>query len=127
MYEEELIFGPLTLKQFLCLACGIIIAYVAYSSLSSGSADLTIFIVGIVIALMLIHLKPKKIAVADLEKYLESKKGFLGSDAYIRMLQKKHAQVLSQINAQKARGRSIDPQFTEAEQVLASLIQKQNL
>lgn len=125
MYEEDKIFGPLTLKQFLVVALGVLVSYGAYTSLPQNTAyGVIAFVALAVIYVAFVRFAPKKIPLADFEKYLENKRYEIGPNKYLRMLQKKQAEVESMMSLRRAHNLPLDTKTIQVSAILANLIQK---
>ena len=114
MYEEERIFGPLTIKQFLCAAAGAGAFYLLERlNLSENMKYFAWSIIGVATIISLIRFKPKKIPIEHIDIYFQNKRVKLGEDNFKRFIQKKVADVSSQIMMRKERGLRSDPELDE--------------
>jgi hypothetical protein len=120
MYTEERIFGPLTFKQFLCGAVGFGLFYYLESYVPEQYQMVAIGAIVVVTIMAIFRFKPEKIGNVD--EYFKVKKAELDPKAYQRMLQMKHAEVLSQIHMRKAKGFADDPELLKGAELFEKLI-----
>ncbi|MSR78937.1 MAG: hypothetical protein EXS59_02210 [Candidatus Taylorbacteria bacterium] len=116
---EDRIFGPLTLKQFISLAIGFGLSYLAYSNLPRLSAYLVIAVI-VILALFTasVRFQPKHIGDADMKQYFLDLKAQTPPDEYRKMLERKIAELESQIQMRKGRGLPPDPKLEEVRAML---------
>ncbi|MDO8594919.1 MAG: PrgI family protein [bacterium] len=121
MYEEDKIFGPLTLKQFITVAIGFTLSYVAYIYLPVPLAHIALALIVIVtLVTAFIRFSPKKFQ-GDLRQYLLEKKSTLPPEDYQKLLQRKLAELQSQIHMRASRGLRADPKLEEVKDIFESL------
>ena len=77
-------------------------------------------VIVIVTILAILRFKPEKIG--NVEEYFKVKKAELDPKAYQRMLQMKHAEVLSQIHMRKEKGLADDPELLKGAELFLKLI-----
>lgn len=104
--DEEKIFGPFTLRQFIYFAFGLGVAYLVYKTVE---LNIAIPIIIVIIGAVIILIRNSPAIVMD-ERYIKAKKfQFKNPDEYSKWLQKKIAEIQSQISMRKARGLVGDP------------------
>ena len=120
MYTEDKIFGPLTFKQFLCVAVAIGLYYFFESQIPDEYR--LIVIIALIIAALagILRFQPKKIA--NMEEYFSVKKSELAPSEYQKMLQVKLATLQSEIHMRKEKGVNDDPKLLKAAEMLEKLI-----
>ena len=77
-------------------------------------------VIVIVTILAILRFKPEKIG--NVEEYFKGKKAELDHKAYQRMLQMKHAEVLSQVHMRKEKGLADDPELLKGAELFEKLI-----
>ncbi len=108
--DDERIFGPLTLRQFIYAAVAAMIVYLAYGQLERA-VSIPIAIAVIAAAFSLIRrAEPPPFN----EEYVRRKRAELGPEGFGLWLQKKVASILSQQEMRAQRGLSPDPKLAEA-------------
>ncbi len=118
MYEEDMIFGPLTVKQFLTAAAGIGLGYFAKTQVSETSFYIVGAIIATVTILAIIRFKPKKIEFEHLETYFQNKKSQMTPEEYKRYINRKIAMVQSQIQLRNLKGFTEDPRLKTVYEML---------
>ena len=119
MYTEDRIFGPFTLKQFISLAIGFGLSYLAYNNIPRPSAYLAIAVIGLVALLTaFVRFQPKHIADVDMRQYFLDLKTQTPPEQYQKMLERKIAELESQIETRKGRGLPADPKLEEVRAML---------
>ena len=106
--DEEKIFGPLTLRQFLYVAVGFGLCYLVYNYTDTGyTVPLIVIIAGICLAL--IFNAPR--IVID-ENYIKMKKANSKSpEEFERWVRRKIAFLTMQIKMRKSKGLPVDPRL----------------
>lgn len=127
MYEEDFIFGPLTLKQFFCVATGVGAGFIIEKiGLPENIRYLAYGIIAFLIIVSIIRFKPKKIPTEHVDVYFQNKRVKLGEDNFKRFINKKVAEVSSQISMREERGLPDDPKLQEALLILQKAINTQS-
>ena len=113
MYEEERIFGPFTIRQFLYILPGVGIAYAIYST--SPTKISIVLIVPVLIATFVLTKRnaPKKIDIKNIESYFAEKKAMSAPDEYKQWLKKKTAELASQAAMRRERGVSENKELND--------------
>lgn len=115
--DEEKIFGPLTLRQFIYAAIGAALCYIVYTNIQSPyNFAAAIIIAGIAIAMI----RNNPGVIMD-ERYIELKK--LQSqtpEEFEKWIQKKLAEVHSQIAMREERGLKPNPKLEIVRKILES-------
>lgn len=102
MYEQDIIFGPLTFKQFIVLSIGTAFTYLLYKYYNNDMyLGLTVLAT---IYLTFFRFKNNKIPLDKLDDYFKQKKMEIGPDDYSKMIKMKIASLESYIEARKLRG-----------------------
>ncbi len=94
---EEKIFGPLSLKQFIKLALGVILAYLALTYLQGIQAQIVSGVI-IVVTILSVFIKGQDSETFDfnrIDEYMRKMELEKGRDYTMRFLQKKVAEVTS--------------------------------
>lgn len=121
MYTEDLIFGPLTFKQFLCFAFGVGLFYFSKSVVPEQYGIIATVLIIAVTILGIIRFQPKKID--NVEEYFASKK-IQDPVGYKKMIMKKQAEVQSQIHSRKLKGLPEDPELLRASEMFEKMIEE---
>ncbi len=102
MYEQDIILGPLTFKQFFILSIGFIFSYAIYKY-----SENYLFI-GIVAVLSFYFAfygyKNRKIPIEEIEQYFKLKKSELAPDEYDKIIKRRIASLESQIDFRRQKG-----------------------
>lgn len=115
MYEEEIIFGPLTSKQMLIFVIGGCISLLFMYLLGDATYALpAAALVWIPTGVLVWKHKPKKIEVKKLDEYLDQKRVTLGADAYREYLTKMILQLTSSQNYQMAKNEHVDAELSQS-------------
>lgn len=118
---EERIFGPLTLKQFVTVAVGFGLSYLAYSRIPAPLAYAAIaIIVAATVITAFIRFNPGKIE-GDLKQYFLNLQAKTPPADFQKMLQRKLAELESQIQMRASRGLPRDPKLEEVKNILQSV------
>src|SRR3989344_149007 len=118
---EERIFGPLTLKQFITVAVGLGLSYLAYSRIPTPFAYATIAIIVAATAITaFVRFSPEKIE-GDLKQYFLKLQVKTPPADFQKMLQRTLAELESQIQMRAARGLPPDPKLQEVKNILESV------
>lgn len=118
---EERIIGPLTLKQFITVAVGFGLSYLAYTRIPAPLAYVAIaIIVAATVITAFVRFNPGKIE-GDFKQYFLDLKAKTPPADFQRMLQRKLAELESQIQMRESRGLSRDPKLEEVRNILESL------
>ncbi len=118
MYEEDMIFGPLTAKQFLVLAIGIGLGYFAKTEMTGTSFYIAAAVIAIITLLAIIRFKPKKIEFEHLETYFQNKKSQMTPEEYKGYINRKIAEVQGQMHFRAEKGLPEDSKLTTVYQML---------
>lgn len=124
MYEQEMIFGPLSFKQFIILAIGFGLSYLLYNQVPQYlSLQIYIYITIVFIAAVSIYVafsvfKNKEIPITQLEEYFKKIKIKMPKEQYTRMIFRKMAEVGSQIQMRKEKGLPVDESFNKVYSIL---------
>ena len=122
MSEEERIFGPFTLKQFITLAAAFGLAYAANLFLPEPlSYGATVVIVLAALFVTFVRLAPKVIPPEELRQYFLEQRASLPPEEYRKLLQRKVIYVFNQIEMRERAGLPPDPKLEEVKQVFESL------
>jgi len=106
--DEEKIFGPLTLRQFLCSAVSIGAIYFAYTYLEP-KFSIPVIIVAVIFLISGFIIYP---AVIVDENYIKQKRSNCENlEVFQKWLRKKIAMIQSQISIRESRGMSPDPEL----------------
>ena len=105
--DEEKIFGPLTLRQFLYVAGGVVLIY-----FSMGVLEEKFFIpLDIFIAIaVFVAVKNAPVVIVD-ENYINRKKYSCNPEEFKKWLNRKIAMVQAQISIREAKGMKSDPEL----------------
>ncbi|MDO8623995.1 MAG: PrgI family protein [bacterium] len=99
--DEEKVIGPFTARQFLYLTGGVGVAYLAYRFLSLSMSIPLVALAGYVVFVLMKRSAPPHID----ENYIKAKRYQLGSaEEYQKWLQRKIAEIQSQVSMRKQRG-----------------------
>lgn len=110
------------MKQFLSLAVGFGLSYLAYNNLPRLSAYLAIAVVGVVaLFTAFVRFKPTHIGDGDMKQYFVDLKTQTPPEQYQKMLERKIAELQSQIEMRKGRGLPADPKLEEVKAILESV------
>lgn len=120
MYEQDIIFGPLTLKQFVTILFGVILSYVIYKNIEQNYIYTGIIVLSSIYIAFSIF-KNKKIPLNEIPQYFSIKKSELSKEEYDRVILQKIANIESQIEFRKQKGLVQDPSLTEVLSVLRNL------
>jgi len=122
--DEEKIFGPLSLRQFLYSAAGFGLGYLAYYYLEIGySLPIIILLAGIVIGLIL-----NSPSITIDENYLKIKKAnSKNQEEFERWIKFRMAMILSQIHARADKGMVPDPKLDAMAKILEEALQNKDL
>lgn len=121
MYIEEKIFGPLSFKQFLCLAAGIGAMYLVRPYVAEGKLFYPVMVlIGIATLILILRFSSKK--VENLKEYFEIKKSELSPEEYVKFLHRKIAEIQSQIYMRREKGLAEDPKLREGLDMLENLL-----
>ncbi|MCF7865279.1 MAG: PrgI family protein [Candidatus Pacebacteria bacterium] len=124
MYEQDMIFGPFTFKQFIVLVIGCGLSYLLYKQIPQyQSLQIYIYITIAFIAAICLHVafsifKNKKIPVERLEDHLKTLHVKMSKENYVKMIFKQIAEVGSQIHMRKEKGLQEDESLNKAYGVL---------
>ena len=118
MYDEELIFGPLTLKQGLIIMVGVFAVYLTGSYVDENFFAITGGITLLVIVLVF-RFKPKQIAESPEEYY--RKKYVTDPEEAKKHLLKKRAEIQSRIHERKSKMLNPDPVLNKTLESLEAL------
>ena len=109
--DEEKIFGPLTLRQFIYSAGGLIAIYFAYNYLDQ---KISIPIIILAIGLIIIGFVKHQAVIID-ENYIKNKRNESESlEKFQRWLNMKIATIKSQISIRESRGLVSNPELDKA-------------
>jgi PrgI family protein len=122
MYEEEIIFGPFTFRQFLILGLAAIASKLLYLYTPVYIACTLIVLIACIAIALALRLKPKKIEIKDIDSYMKNQRMKLGEKEYVRMLQRKQASTVFQIVRRERRGLVVDTELNEVKDILTRLI-----
>lgn len=119
---EDKIFGPFTMKQFISLAIGFGLSYVAYKQLPVPASYVSVALIMIAsCAAAFVRFNQKHIPVQDLRQYFLELKATTPPEAYQKMLERKLAEIYSHMQIRESRGLPPDPKFEEVKTILESL------
>jgi len=121
--DEEKIFGPLSLRQFLYSAAGFGLGYLAYTYLEiSYSLPVIILLAGIVIALIL-----NSPSIVIDENYLKIKKANCkNQEEFDRWIKFRMAMIYSQIHTRADKGMVPDPKLDAMAKMLEEALQNKD-
>ena len=123
MYEQDIILGPLTFKQFITIASGSVLSYYIYKY--SGNYIVPVLIILAVLYVALFIFKNPKIPLEHLEEYFKEKKAELGPEEFERMLRQRIANIASQINDRLQKGLVADPVLEKLLPILERILKSQ--
>jgi len=106
MYEESILFGPLSLKQFVTLAIGVILIY--FVNKYSDNYIIIGAIGAATLFLVFQRFQNKKIPIDELEFYFKQKKFEMPQEDYDKMIEIKIAELESQMEARREKGLFVD-------------------
>lgn len=119
MYEQDVIFGPLTFRQFVVILVGVILSYIIHKNSENYILIGIIILCSFYLAFQVF--KNKKIPVDNIEQYFAIKKSELSQEEYERMIKQKIAEIESQIEFRKQRGLIEDPRLVEVLNIFKGL------
>ncbi len=122
MYVEDIIFGPFTFKQFFILTVGAILSRVIYMYIPEYVAYVLISAIVIIAATLAFRFKPMKIRIEDIDVYMKNKKLLVGEKEYIKILQRKHAALKTEIHVRELKGLVRDNELYKVEEIIKRLI-----
>jgi len=114
MYQEDKLIGPLTWKQTLVAAAAGVFWRITFPYVSIIDEHIYAILIAIPIGMLIIYLMPAKIELKDIDEYLDKKEKELGAEKFKRFLQKRVAEIQSQIYARKMKGQKEDLDMNEA-------------
>ncbi len=115
--NEEKIFGPFTLRQFIYVVVAIAAIYYAYNNLSQSIS----IPLGIVIAIGAYTLIKNSPAESFDESSIRRKRSELGHEKFQQWVRRKQAMIEAQIAFREQRGLPADPAFTKTKDLLTSI------
>ena len=118
--DEEKIFGPLTFRQFIYVAAGIGIIYLAYNNLAQ---NISIPLAVLVVVATFIFVRRAEPPPFN-EESLKIKKSQLSREEFQKWCQKKIAMIQSQISVREQRGLVADPAFEKTKELLESALRE---
>jgi hypothetical protein len=118
--DEERIFGPLTLRQFLILAVGVLFVFIVYTQTASGIGVPSSILIAATTLVMIFRFKGATIN----ESYIQKKRSALPRDAFEKWIQKKIAMIESQKAIRVARGLPIDPELEQMSELFNESLEK---
>lgn len=124
MYEQDVIFGPFSVKQFVTLIVGLVLSRLLYNQLPKYESlqiyiYITIaFIIGISLYISFSIFRNKEIPIAQLEEYFKNIKIKMPKEQYTRMIFRKMTEVGSQIQMRKEKGLLIDESLNKVYNIL---------
>ncbi len=121
---EEKIFGPFTLKQFICFALGVGLLFFLEPRLMGVSKYVVLFALGVATVLGIQRFKPKNISIENMEAHLEVQAISMEHGAFLEMLRQKMANIKAQMYIRKKKGLSEDPRLSEVAKVLHKIFDK---
>ncbi len=113
--NDEKVFGPFTLKQFIYFIIAVIAIYFIYNNFDNG---MKIPIIILIAALTIVYLKRIEPPPFN-EEYIKKKKAELSPEKFRRMIQRKIAMLQFQISLRKERGLVEDPSLSKAMEILS--------
>lgn len=119
MYEQDIVFGPLTIKQFFVLLIAFISSYFIYKISENYIAIFIIMVCSFYFAFYVY--KNKKIPINEIGQYFAIKKSELSEDYYRKMIKQKIVNIQYQIEFRKKRGLVEDTDLIEVLDVLRAL------
>lgn len=128
MYEQDIIFGPFSFKQFITLVVGFGLSYLLYKQVPQyDSLKVYIYItIGFLVAFSLYTafsiFKNKKIPLEKVEEYFKRKKLKMSSEQYSKMIKHKMAVIKAHEAMRKEKGLPVDDSFTFIFEVLGNLL-----
>lgn len=120
MYEQDIIFGPLTFKQFVVILIVVILSFIIYKNLEQNYIYTGIIILSSFYLAFSVF-KNKKIPLNEIPQYFEIKKSELSQDQYERMIKQKIASLESQMVDRKEKGLIVDSNLVEVLNILKGL------
>ena len=112
MYEQDIIFGPLTFKQFVAILVGVILSFLIYKNLEQNYILIGIIILSSLYFAFFVF-KNKKIPLDQIERYFAIKKSELSVEEYEKIIRQKIANIESQIEFRKQGGLGEDLRLVE--------------
>lgn len=123
MSEEDYIFGPFTLRQFIVIVIAVALIAVGKQYVPDNMHAMFYIGAGIITVLAILRLSPKKIPIENLQQYLSEKKAEMTSEKYSLMVQQKIAAIRAVQTLQQKHG---VPENQELTSVLAILEKNAN-
>jgi len=124
MYEEDKILGPFTFKQTVSLGVGFGLAYLAYRQLPPPASYAAAVLIGVAaLAAAFLRFSPKKFD-GDFKQHFLDLKMKTPPDVFQKMLQRKLAELQSQIQDRQSHGLPPDPKLEEVKNILESLVKE---
>jgi len=122
--DEEQVFGPLSIRQFLYAAAGFGLSFLAYNSLElSYSLPIILVIAGIFIALIL-----NSPSITIDENYIKVKRAnSKNQEEFEKWIKFRMAMILSQIHTREERGMLQDPKLEAMSKMLEEALQNKDL
>lgn len=115
--NDERIFGPLTLKQFIYAVIGIAGIYYVYNYLGASIGIPLAILIAVFAALIIKNSNPPPFN----ESYIRQKRSELGKEEFLRWCQKKIAMIQAQMFFREQRGLIADPALGRMKDLIESI------
>lgn len=115
--NDERIFGPLTLKQFIYAIIGLAGIYYVYNYLGSSIGIPLAVLIAVIAALLIKNSNPQPFN----ESYIRQKRSELGKEEFLKWCRKKIAMIQAQISFREQRGLTADPALTKMKDLIESI------